>query len=67
MAGYGRVLTTNFSSTDSEFLLDNLKLLGSGGFLFTVGGHPLCGSKGPGDDPYPLHIGARALKSGSRS
>ena len=35
MAGYGRVLTMNFSSPDSEFLLDSLKLLGFSGFLFS--------------------------------
>ena len=35
MAGYGRVLTMNFSSPDSDFLLDSLKLLGFSGFLFS--------------------------------
>ena len=35
MPRYGKVLTTNLSCSDSELWLGTLKLLGSGGFLFT--------------------------------
>ena len=51
MPRYGKVLTTNFSSTDSEFLLDNLKVLGSGGFLFTETFKALCPPPIPKEGP----------------
>ena len=41
MAGYS-ILKTNFSSPDSEFLLDNLKLLGFSGFQFSETFKALC-------------------------
>ena len=39
---HGRVLTTNFSSTDSQFLLNNLKLLGSVDFYLLTPSKLLC-------------------------
>ena len=47
VAGYGRVLTMNFSSPDSEFLLDSLKLLGFSGFLFSETFKALCRGGAP--------------------
>ena len=42
MPRYGKVLTTNLSCSDSELWLGSLKLLGSGGFLFTETFKALC-------------------------